>query len=323
LVSTSALPDELLAWYADRKRPLPWRRNSDPYAVWVSEIMLQQTTVAAVIPFFERWMTRFPTVASLAEAEIDEVLRYWQGLGYYRRAKLLHKAAHVVSATGCPTDRAGWEALPGVGAYTAGAVLSIAFGVPEPAVDGNVERVYARFMGDRSAKPALTKSAQEWMASWLRPEAPGDSVQATMELGATVCTPRQPKCPECPLQGACYARRHELVAELPTPSTRPQFSDKTLYLGVPVRGDLLGWNRLAEDEWGAGLFGFVRLPEPASEPIGTVRHTITRYRIRAEIFLLPGADAERWSADAAELAITALDAKAMDLIRKRRFARPR
>lgn len=285
--------------------------------------MLQQTTVAAVIPYFERWLTRFPTVSALAEADVDEVLRHWQGLGYYRRAKLLHRAARLVAAAGWPTDRAGWEALPGVGSYTAGAVLSIAFGMPEPAVDGNVERVYARFTGDRSTKPALTKAAREWMGSWLPLDRPGDAVQATMELGATTCTPRLPRCEGCPLRTGCYARKTGLVAELPTPPTRPQFSDKTLYLGVPVRGDRLGWNRIPEGEWGAGLYGFARMPEPTGEPIGTVRHSITRYRIRAEVFLLPGAEADRWSADASDLAITSLDAKALALLRKTEFIRLR
>ncbi|MHC4163818.1 MAG: HhH-GPD family protein, partial [Planctomycetota bacterium] len=172
---------KLLAWYRRRRRDLPWRRTRDPYAIWVSEIMLQQTRVAAVVPYYERFLRRFPDVGTLARARIDTVLAFWSGLGYYRRARSLHAAARIVRREGWPCTAADWRRLPGVGPYTAAAVASIAFGEPVAAVDGNVTRVLSRLHALDKRGP-VTDLAQ----AWLIPCAAGDFNQAVMELGATL-----------------------------------------------------------------------------------------------------------------------------------------
>jgi A/G-specific adenine glycosylase len=176
----------LLAFYDARRRDLPWRRDPDPYRVWVSEVMLQQTRVDAVVPYYERWLRRFPTVAALASAEPDDVLRAWEGLGYYARARNLHRAARVVREHhhgAVPSEPSALRALPGVGDYTAGAIASIAFGRAEPAVDGNVRRVLARLLDVAAPAPARLRKVA---AALVPSERPGDFNQALMELGATV-----------------------------------------------------------------------------------------------------------------------------------------
>lgn len=215
--------DALLAWYDRHSRDLPWRENQDPYRVWVSEIMLQQTRVATVIPYFERFLERFPDVDALAAAPIDEVLALWSGLGYYRRARQMHAAARQIVTLGTfPDTLAGLKALPGIGDYTAAAVGSIAFGLREPVMDGNVERVLCRFLalaGDprsRGVRPRLMESAR----ALLDAERPGDSNQAMMELGATVCVPQRPSCLLCPLRDSCRAAAQGTWDLYPTPRKR-------------------------------------------------------------------------------------------------------
>jgi A/G-specific adenine glycosylase len=198
----------LLDWYDRQGRELPWRvkrGRADPYRVWLSEIMLQQTTVAAVAPYFERFAERWPDVRALAAAPREAVLEAWAGLGYYARARNLHAAAQVLARDGFPGTEAGWRALPGVGAYTAAAVAAIAFGQPANVVDGNVERVIARLRGVEmvlpEAKPALRALAGELGGG----DRPGDWAQALMDLGAVICTPKAPKCLLCPWRMACTA----------------------------------------------------------------------------------------------------------------------
>jgi A/G-specific adenine glycosylase len=202
----------LLAWFREFQRDLPWRRDKDPYRIWVSEIMLQQTRVAAVIPYYERFLARFPDVRTLAEAPPEEVLRLWSGLGYYSRARNLQKAAQQIVALHSgefPRDHAAALALAGIGAYTGAAILSIAFGAKQAVLDGNVARVLARLgaiRGDlRGSRrwQSLQKTAQEL----LDPKAPSDWNQAMMELGAMVCTPRAPQCLVCPVAKFCRARK--------------------------------------------------------------------------------------------------------------------
>jgi A/G-specific adenine glycosylase len=203
--------EALLAWYRSCRRPLPWRESPSPYRTVVSEFMLQQTQVATVLPYFGRWMAALPDFASLAAAPEEAVLRLWEGLGYYSRARNLHRLAKLVApAPGLPSTAAGWEELPGVGPYTAAAVASIAFGEPRACVDGNVVRILARLTRDAtrhrdsaSASRAFAPLAQEL----LNPAAPGDHNQAMMELGATVCLRRRPACPACPVRGFCAAAR--------------------------------------------------------------------------------------------------------------------
>jgi len=201
--------DALLAWFDRHRRDLPWRRTSDPYKIWLSEVMLQQTRVETVLPYYERFLAHFPTIEALAAADVVEVLALWSGLGYYRRARQLHAAARQVVAAGLgfPRTLEGLRALPGIGDYTAAAVGSIAFGIAEPVVDGNVERVLARFLAlgeeprSRSGRTALLAAARELLA----PGRPGDSNQALMELGATLCLPKAPRCLLCPLAEGCRA----------------------------------------------------------------------------------------------------------------------
>jgi A/G-specific adenine glycosylase len=198
----------LLAWYARHKRDLPWRRTRDPYAIWLSETMLQQTRVETVIPYYERFLARFPSVFALADAEPDEVTRLWSGLGYYSRARNLHAAARKLAdehGGALPRDVDALRELPGVGRYTAGAVASIAFDRPAPIVDGNVARVLARCFDLRgeSTSPAMQTRLWSEAEALARGPRPGDLNQALMELGALVCTPRAPRCPVCPLRDAC------------------------------------------------------------------------------------------------------------------------
>jgi A/G-specific adenine glycosylase len=203
--------DALLAWYRACRRPLPWRESRSPYGTVVSEFTLQQTQVATVVPYFERWMAALPDFAALAAAPRDRVLRLWEGLGYYSRARSLHRLAkEVVQAGELPRTAGGWEELPGVGPYTAAAVASIAFGEPRACVDGNVVRILARltreptrYRDGASASRALAPLAQEL----LNARSPGDHNEAMMELGATVCLRRRPSCPSCPVRGHCASAR--------------------------------------------------------------------------------------------------------------------
>ena len=211
---------ELLTFYDRRKRDLPWRRESDPYRILVSEIMLQQTRVDTVMEYYGAWLKQFPDLDALADAEEGAVLKAWEGLGYYRRARNLHAAARAVRdrwAGEVPSAAADLRDLPGVGEYTAGAVASIAFGEAVPAVDGNVRRVLARLYDVAApTAPWLRDTAAEL----VDPDRPGDWNQAVMELGATVCTPRGPRCGDCPVAWACAARSAGTVAERPAPAPR-------------------------------------------------------------------------------------------------------
>ena len=202
----------LLDWYDGARRDLPWRRTRDPYAIWISETMLQQTRVETVIPYWERFLARFPNVEALATADQDAVYDHWAGLGYYSRARNLHAAAKQIVADhagSLPEEADQLRELPGIGRYTAGAVASIAFERPEPVVDGNVVRVLARWLGIRRDVGDKEIAARIWeeATALARGERPGDLNQAVMELGATVCTPRSPRCDDCPLARSCDARR--------------------------------------------------------------------------------------------------------------------
>jgi A/G-specific adenine glycosylase len=255
--------EALLAWYERHRRDLPWRsaaesaEGPDPYRVWLSEIMLQQTRVETVIPYYERFLTRFPTVAALAAAPVEEVLARWSGLGYYRRARQLHAAAgQIVERGGFPRTPEALRQLPGIGDYTAAAVASIAFGVAVPVMDGNVERVTSRYLalaGDpkkRAVRSRLIAAA----AGLLDDRRPGDSNQALMELGATLCSPQRPKCLLCPLADDCRAARAGEPERYPTPRKRRP---------VERVDRLLAW---VEDERGVLLF---RRPDDSTLLAGT------------------------------------------------------
>ena len=221
----------LLDWYASHGRDLPWRRGHDPYAIWLSEIILQQTRIAQGTAYWERFMARFTNVKTLAEASEDEVLRLWEGLGYYSRARNLHAAAkQIVSLGGFPQTLDGIRSLKGVGDYTAAAIGSIAFGIPAAVVDGNVYRVLARYygietpIGTTAAKKTFTGKAQ----SLLPAEAPGDFNQALMDFGALQCTPANPDCLTCPLSATCNALSSGRVAQLPVKRAKTAVKERYL-----------------------------------------------------------------------------------------------
>ncbi|MFN8010043.1 MAG: hypothetical protein U0P81_01435 [Holophagaceae bacterium] len=265
----------LAPWFDAHRRDLPWRATDldaphpDPYAVLVSELMLQQTQVATVLHYFGRWMARWPDARSLASASEEEVHKAWEGLGYYRRARLLHAAAKAVAAQGWPTDLEGLKALPGLGDYTAAAVAAQAFQRPEPALDGNVFRVAARLLGLEEDPKARARELRQWLRPALSAHGPSRMVQGLMELGATVCAP-MPRCGDCPLAGACRAKRLDAVERIPPPAKRaaPRESEFTL-----VAAEAQGRWLVAEPQGRgllAGLWRWPAVPPDTTEP-GTSR----------------------------------------------------
>ena len=229
-------------WYARIRRDLPWRRTDDAYRIWVSEVMLQQTTVRAATPYYEAFVERFATLADLAAAREEDVLSAWSGLGYYHRARNLHRAArHVVERHAGRFPKTLEEALavPGVGLYTASAVLSIAYGQPFPVVDGNVRRVLARLFALRGPEWRRDGAFYNLAEELLQRESPGDWNQALMELGATVCVPRNPACPACPLRAHCRAKALALVEELPEGKARRPSVDVTVAAALIEKDDRL------------------------------------------------------------------------------------
>lgn len=290
----------LLDWYDAHRRDLPWRLSSDPYAIWVSEIMLQQTQVATVLPYYSRWMSRFPTVADLASASEDEVLAMWQGLGYYRRCRLLLAGARYVASLGrWPSTAAEWLSVPGVGLYTAGAIASIAFNEPAPLVDGNVERVFARLTGSFSSGDALKKEAWAWAASSVHLSRPGDWNQALMELGATVCKPIGPICPICPIADQCVAHQEKLQSQLPVAAKKVKNVELTHITWVPFCDRRFGVRQIPRGAWWEGMWEFPRVDSVAAvgeleemfpgvwvESLGSLRHTVTNHKIRLDVSLV-------------------------------------
>ena len=293
-VNRDALPGiraALLAWYAAHKRALPWRTTSDPYRIWVSEIMLQQTRVAAVLDHYRRFLAAFPTVDALAAATEAEVLALWSGLGYYRRARMLHLAAQVVVrkfAGAMPRTAAALRALPGVGAYTAAAVASIAFGEPVAAVDGNVERVLARVAGWSAAEPGFATRARTFADALVDAERPGDFNQAMMELGATLCLPRAPLCLECPVQEWCATRGEHAMP--PRAAQQRQHSSRALWLrGTEDAREVLLEQRPADARLMAGMWELpLYEPREGEKPEVTLRHAITVTNHVVDIYVLRG-----------------------------------
>jgi A/G-specific adenine glycosylase len=266
---SGAAPDErtarlrrvLLDHYDRHARPLPWRGERDPYRVLVSEIMLQQTRADTVVPYYDRWLRRFPDLGRLADAPLDDVLKAWEGLGYYRRARNLHAAASLIRDRHdgrVPARPEALRALPGVGEYTAGAVASIAFGACTPAVDGNARRVLARLFDlPRPAAAELRRLA----AGLVDPERPGDFNQALMELGATVCTPVSPRCGACPLAGPCLARQRRTQRERPLAARKapPPLTDFAVAVLLHDDGTVL-LRRRPEGGLLGGLWEFPAVP---------------------------------------------------------------
>jgi A/G-specific adenine glycosylase len=301
----------LLAWYDRHRRHLPWRAEpgqpADPYRVWLSEIMLQQTTVAAVIPYYETFVSSFPTVEALAAADLDVVLSLWAGLGYYARARNLHACAKAVMARGgFPRDMAGLRELPGIGAYTAAAVASIGFNIPAVPVDGNVERVTSRLFALTEPLPGV-KRAIRAAADLLGqdPDAiarPSDFAQALFDLGATICSPSTPGCAVCPWMEPCAARRLGLTNELPRRAPRKSrplrhgvhfwlsdTSGNVLLRRRPASGLLGGMVELPGTSWREGLWPDAEALKHAPmkvdwRPAGHVQHGFTHFQLTIDLF---------------------------------------
>jgi len=276
--------ERLLVWFQDHRRDLPWRRTDDPYRIWVSEVMLQQTRVSTVVPYYERFTRRFPDLPSLAEADMDDVLKAWEGLGYYRRARNLKAAAETVVRDGghqLPTDYDTLLALPGIGRYTAGAVLSLAHGEPRPILDGNVRRVLSRVWAvDADPRAAATDRWLWRAAEGLIPEdEAGLFNEAMMELGATVCTPRKPRCASCPLVGICDGFAAGAPTDYPFRPPRKSIPHVDVTAGVIRRGRRI---LLAQRRPEAMLGGLWEFPGGKLEPGETLEQCLRR-EIREEL----------------------------------------
>jgi A/G-specific adenine glycosylase len=272
----SRLRRQLLRWFRIYKRDLPWRATRDPYAIWVSEMMLQQTRVAAVQEHYLRFMARFPNVKALASTPLDDVLALWSGLGYYRRARLMHDAASVVVnelGGALPTSAEGWRELPGIGRYTAAAIASIAFNEPVAVVDGNVERVLARLTGSDIGG----ERAWELAEALLSRKHPGDFNQAVMELGATVCTPKSPACLMCPIREFCATRGEHATAPQLARNKR-----EVSYAVMQRRGKLALVQRGRNESLMAGMWELPSAHANGEPPLMTLKHSITNtdYTVR-------------------------------------------
>ena len=316
--ATAIIPDPqrirrgLPRWYDDHRRPLPWRETRDPYAIWISEIMLQQTRVETVVPYYRRFLKRFPTVEALARAPLGDVLKIWENLGYYARVRNLHKAAGEITARfggRIPECMEEIIRLPGIGRYTAGAILSIAFGRAVPAVDGNVRRVISRIHAiEESVDDEEVRERIEELVRTLVPARdPGRFNQALMELGAVCCTPKSPACPACPLQDDCRARLQGLAHRLPVRGKKKTVPHREVVAAVirdgagrilivqrpshgllgslwkfpggilaPPEGREEGLKRIVRDELGLGI--------GVGSPLAAVKHAYTHFRITLTAF---------------------------------------
>lgn len=273
-------------WYDRFGRDLPWRRTRDPYAVWVSEVMLQQTQIATALPYYEAWMRRFPNVRALAGASEQDVLSAWQGLGYYRRCRQLLEAAKRVSANGWPTSAAGWRQLPGVGRYTAGAIASICLGEAACVVDGNVERVYARLADDPSSDGALHHNAWDWAERSLDRADPGNWNQALMELGALVCRRDGPDCRVCPVRTWCLAAINGTVGERPARGKPIAHVSETRSIAMQWADGRLAVRPIAPGRWWEGMWEFAPgTDQEWAEDLGAFVLSVTHHRIRYRVLL--------------------------------------
>ncbi|GAB4547070.1 MAG: A/G-specific adenine glycosylase [Anaerolineae bacterium] len=283
----SRLRHKLLGWYDRHRRDLPWRDTPDPYRVWISEVMLQQTQVTTVLPYYERFLRRFPSLADLAAAPLDDVLKAWEGLGYYARARHLHAAARQVMADlggQLPTSYAALRRLPGFGDYTAGAVASIAFGERVPALDGNVKRVLTRLFAitDDISRGATVRRLRAVAAELVPPERPGDFNQALMELGATLCTPTSPRCRLCPLHTECQGLAQGIHESLPVKAPRHKRPHYDVTAAV-IHGDN-GQLLIAQRKPEAMLGGLWEFPGGKCQP-GEALPDCLRREIREELGL--------------------------------------
>jgi A/G-specific adenine glycosylase len=275
LHNPAQLRETLLSWYDQHHRDLPWRKDRDPYRLWVSEVMLQQTRVAAVLPKYDAFLKRFPSVQKLASARGTSVLAEWSGLGYYRRARNLHAAAKTIARAGeFPQTSDAWSALPGIGRYTAAAIGSIAFNEPVAVVDGNVERVLRRLIGRTQSSTASWKLAQRL----LDPSRPGDFNQAIMELGAVVCVPGEPLCAACPVQSFCSTRGREHA-----PARKPRQQKRRIAFALALsNGSVRLVRRSSRESLMPGMWELPKARPTRKPAMFSLKHSITNtdYEVR-------------------------------------------
>ena len=298
-------------WFAKVKRPMPWRRRPSPYACWLSEIMMQQTTYAAVLPYYERFLKKFPTVEKLAAAQESEVLKAWEGLGYYARARNLLKAAQQIVKGRWPRTSAEWALIPGVGPYTAAALSSVLSGERVPVVDGNVARVFARvwkLTDDFSKLPARAKLAERLQPEIDKCRVPGDFNQAMMELGALVCTPKRPDCKRCPLAKMCTAKKDGSWADYPVKKGKKE---------LPVRrvtsviiSDAKGRVLLVQNREGGLLKGLWELP--TVEAAADVTQVFSHFKLEQSNFKAARTDV--WFKDPKKVPLTTATRKALGVV---------
>ena len=301
----------LLDWYQENRRPMPWRRRPTPYAVWISEIMLQQTQVDTVTPYYKKFLKRFPNVKRLAQASEQDVLKCWEGLGYYSRARNLHKAAKQISNTNggrLPSTASALQQLPGIGDYTAAAIASIVFGQAVPSIDGNVLRVMTRFRGieDSITKPSVREAIRDDLQRFMPLTAPGDFNQALMELGATVCRSRSPFCDRCPLKRGCAARRAGIIDQVPYKPPRGPIPERRAVAGLLRNKRKMLVSKRPTDQLLGGLWEFpgghcrpresqrAALSRTIAETCGlkilpgrrlcTVEHAFSHFKLRLHVY---------------------------------------
>jgi A/G-specific adenine glycosylase len=305
----SRFSNPLLDWYRVHHRKLPWRETKDPYSIFVSELMLQQTQVKTVIPYYQRWLIKYPNVRILAAASESDVLKSWEGLGYYRRVRFLHKAAKVIvrqHGGKFPRDVDSIEALPGVGRYTLGAVTSIAFNLPMPVVDGNVIRVLSRWFGYREVVSQNQNQFWDLAIKLLPKNHQGDFNQAMMELGALVCLPRKPSCLLCPVRKGCFAFEKNLQEHLPNLAPRAVTVRQFEYAGLVVQDRKVLLCRRNKGQRMENLWQFPSVictkpvrkqSEPwtkafgaieSSQKLGSINYSVTHHRIRLEFLKIQG-----------------------------------
>jgi A/G-specific adenine glycosylase len=316
------LTKTLLVWFRKSRRDLPWRKKREAYRVWISELMLQQTQVATVIPYFERWLEAFPTVQALAKAPLDSVLKQWEGLGYYRRARFLHQAAQMVDKDGFPDHYQGWLRLPGVGPYTAAAISSIVNNEKVVAVDGNVKRVVSRLF----AMPEVTEAiAREKLTPLIASQA-GDFNEAMMELGATVCSPKNPKCPKCPIKNSCQAFLQDKVSEFPAIKPKTQLPHYKRYALVYTQHKNIVLHQRNHSEMLNGLWGFILADtKPRGKSLAKVNHAYTHFRLTVTPIVVTTKPNQgqfiKWN-DLDTLALSKLDHKILEVLRRKGILLP-
>ena len=303
---------KLKDWFIEYSRPMPWRDNPNAYNTWISEIMLQQTQVATVIPYFERFIKKFPNVRALAESEIDPILKQWEGLGYYSRARNLHKAAKVICDNYkeiIPNDYSEIQKIPGIGPYTGAAIISIAYSTPVSVVDGNVLRVFTRFWGiyEDIKLPKIRDILFHKLNAYVKLIEPPIFNQAIMEIGALICTPKEPKCTQCPLQNDCFAKQTKNQDQLPVKSKSKPVPTHTIVVGIIKHKNKYLIAKRKEDQMLGGLWEFpggkvksketlenallreikeeVNLDVTIEQKLGTIKHAYSHFKIVLHAFI--------------------------------------